>query len=97
MPTKSNLEKAVEEKAKSLNDAQREIVLSQFSVYKQNRTRIRQIHDRLMAIDAQPPATFEETRFRQSQRAALAYESNQLATANNEIADKLFAQLSDEE
>ena len=96
MATKSKLEQAVEQRAASLDDAQREIVLSQLSVYKHNRQRISDIKDRLVAIDAAGASTLEEGRFKQTQRASLAYEKNQLETANSQIASDLFGMMKEE-
>ena len=85
MATKSKLEQAVEKKASSLNDAQKELVLSQFSVYKRNKARIAEIED-VLRISSCTPST---------DRSNLATERNQLTIANNEIAAKLFQQLKD--
>ena len=90
MATKSKLEQAVEAHAASLNEAQSEIILSQLSVYKQNKARISEIRDMLDAVNAHPTATLEELRIKQSQRTTLSYELNQIATANSRIASDLF-------
>ena len=95
--TKTNLEQAVRKQADSFNDAQREIVLSQFAVYMQNKGRLAEIKSQLVMLGSKPPATLDEVKFVQSQRAALVYEQNQLSTANSRIASDLFNQLKEEE
>ena len=90
MATKSKLEQAVEKRAASLNEAQREIVLSQLSVYKQNSARLAKISDELVAVNARTTVTRDEVRMKQSDRASLAYEQNQLSIANSKIAFDLF-------
>ena len=97
MATKTNLEQAVRNQADNLNPAQREIVLSQFGIYKQNKARLVEIRTQLDIINAKPPATMEEVKFIQSQRASLVYEQNQLTTANCRIASDLFNQLKEAE
>ena len=87
MATKSKLEKAVEDRVSSLNEAQRELVLSQLSDFKRNKGRIAEIEDALVTSGRHPSA----------ERSMLATERAQLVTANNEIAAKLFNQLKDEE
>lgn len=94
--TKTNLELAVKKQADCMNDAQREIILSQFSIYKQNKDRLAEIKSQLVILGKKPPATLDEVRFIQSQRAALVYEQNQLATANSKIASDLFMQLKED-
>jgi len=96
MATKSKLEQAVDRRAATLGDAQRELVLSQFSVYKQNKQRLADLKDRMVAIDSFRTASLEEVRFKQAQRASFAYEKNQLETANSKIAADLFELLKEE-
>lgn len=96
MATKTNLEQAIRKQANNLNDAQREIVLSQFGVFKQNKERLSEIKSQLAMLGKKPPATLDEVKFIQSQRAALVYEQNQLTTANNQIASSLFEQLEED-
>ena len=91
--TKSKLEQAVERQAACLSDAQRELVMSQFSTYKRNRARMSQIEERMKALDAGRASGAEDARLRQSERASLSYEHGQLAATNNGIAAKLFVQL----
>lgn len=93
MATKSKLETAVEKHAGRLNDARRELVLSQFSVYKRNRARILQIEETLGLMDAQPVSGPDGARVHLAQRTALASERNGLVEANNAIASSLFSQL----
>ena len=90
MATKSRLEQAVEKKASELNDAQRELVMSQLSVYKKNAARLTKVEDEMCAVDSMVPTTRDELRKKQSQRSTLAYERNQLTTANSRIASDLF-------
>ena len=87
---KSKLEQAIERQSDGLNDAQRELVRSQFSVYKRNGTRMAAIKDQQTAADAMPAATLDEVRAKQAARSTLSYEYNQLATANSRIAADLF-------
>lgn len=94
MATKSKLEQAVDSRAENLNDAQREIVLSQFSIYKSNKQRINEIDSQMAMLEPHNAHSVNEVQFRQSQRTALAYERNQLATANSRIATELFTLLS---
>lgn len=96
MATKTNLEQAVRDRADSLSPAQREIVLSQFGIYKQNKARLSEIRCQLGIFNAKAPATYEEVKFLQTQRASLVYEQNQLATANSKIAADLFEQLKED-
>lgn len=93
MATKSKLEQAVERQASCLNDAQREIVLAQFSTYKRNKSRISQIEDAIAIADMQPSLMPEKAQVHLAHRASLVSERSQLVEANNEIAAKLFAQL----
>lgn len=97
MATKSKLEQAVEQQASNLNDAQRELVMSQFSAYKSNRSRIIQIEETLRLMDVQPVAGPDGTRIHLAQRMALSNERNQLVETNSTIASKLFSQLGDKE
>ena len=90
MATKSKLEQAVEKQIENLNDAQREIVKSQFAVFKKNRERLASIDAKLDAINARPASSVEEVRRKQSERSTLAYEHNQLSIANSKIAAELF-------
>ena len=94
--TKTNLELAVKKQADCMNDAQKEIILPQFSIYKQNKDRLAEIKSQLVILGKKPPVTLDEVRFVQSQRAALIYEQNQLATANSKIASDLFMQLKED-
>ena len=96
MATKSKLEQAVENRAADLNEAQRELVLSQFSTYKKNAARIAQISDELRAVNARGTVTRDEVRAKQADRASLAYEQNQLSTASSKIAADLFGFLKEE-
>lgn len=91
MPTKTKLEKAVEENASKLNGAQRELVMAQFADYKRNKTRIAQIEDTLRL--RQSSATSSSARA--AQRAELVNERAQLIDVNGRIAKRLFEQLSD--
>lgn len=90
MATKSKLEQAVERQAENLNDAQRELVMSQLSVYKKNLSRLSRIESELAAVNAVQPTTREEVRAKQAQRASLTYEHGQLTTSNSRIAAELF-------
>jgi hypothetical protein len=92
MATKSKLEQAVERQASSLNDAQRELTLSQFSDFKRNKSRIAQIEDVMRMMDANPAQDGDVAR-----RMQLASERAQLIEANNSLASNLFAQLGDKE
>ena len=94
MATKSKLEQAVEAQASNLNDAQREIVMSQFKLYKQNRARISEIGDELRASRRAAPV---ESKAQVARNMALVNEMSQLVNANNGIAANLFDQLSDKE
>lgn len=93
--TKTKLEQAIEERASTLNDAQRELVMSQFSTYKRNRARMAEIDSQLKILNSMHTATREEVRMKQAERSTLSYEHNQLATANSKIAAELFDQLGD--
>lgn len=81
--TKTKLERAVEERASELPDAQREIVLAQFAVYKANRLRIAEIDDALKLSGRDPGDA----------RSRLCTERSQLTMTNTEIMSKLFDQL----
>lgn len=96
MATKTNLEQAVRKRAANLNDAQREIVLSQFGIYKENKDRLSEIRSQLAMLGSKQPATLEDMKLVQSQRAALVYEQGQLSTANSNIAANLFRQLEED-
>ena len=87
---KSKLDRAVEEHVGNLNDAQRELVLSQFSIYKQNKARLSELKDRMSAADGARTSTLAELRAKQATRSSLACEYNQLATANSRLASDLF-------
>lgn len=95
MATKTKLEQAVDSRAEGLNDAQKELVLSQFSIYKQNKQRISRIDAQIALLDPSAAHSVNEVQVRQTQRSALAYERNQLATANSRIATELFGLLGD--
>lgn len=96
MATKTKLEQAIEKQAKNLDEAQYELVMSQFSTYKWNRERMKQIEGMFRLMDAIPAAKDpKELKAQIAQRKALSTERNQLATANNSIASKLFMQLKD--
>lgn len=96
MATKSKLEVAVEKQAKNLDDAQRELVLSQFSTYKWNKNRMQQIEGQLRLMDMRPPSDDPKiAKIELQRRKALTSERGQLTTANNSIASKLFMQLKD--
>ena len=90
MATKSKLEQAVEKQASNLNDAQRELVMSQFSVYKKNKARLAEIDSKLSIMGTKAISSVDELRFSQAQRSSLAYEKNQLETSNCQIASELF-------
>ena len=96
MATKSKLEQAVEQRAADLNDAQRELVMSQLSAYKTNAARLSQIKSQLDAVNAKGVTTREEVREKQAFRASLTYEQAQLSTANAKIAAELFVFLKEE-
>ena len=95
MATKTRLEKAVEQQVSKLNDAQKELALSQLGIYKQNSARIADIDAKLDAINATSAPTMDSFRYKQSQRTTLAYERSQLAMANSKIASDLFDFLED--
>lgn len=90
MATKSKLEQAVERQANNLNEAQKELVMSQFSVYKRNKARLAEIDATMAVMGSKAVSNVEELRFSQAQRSALAYEKNQLETSNSQIATELF-------
>ena len=87
---KSKLELAIERHVDVLNDAQRELVLSQFSIYKQNKARLADIKSEMDRADSRQATTLDEVRAKQTTRSTLSYEYNQLATANSRIASDLF-------
>lgn len=93
LATKSKLEQAVEKQASCLNNAQRHLVMSQFSDYKDNKARISEIDDRLGMMDVQILANPEQEKLKLAQRSNLISERSQLKEANASIAAKLFAQL----
>lgn len=93
MATKSKLERAVEERAKSLNDAQRELLLSQFKTYKENKARIGLLENRIGVLDVQNLANPEKEKLRLAERAALVSERSQLTEVNDGIAANLFNHL----
>ena len=96
MATKSKLEQAVETQAANLNDAQREIVRSQFREYKRNRARITEIDDELRSAQMRSKSGADPKAL-VARNMALANERTQLVTANNDIAAKLFDQLGSKE
>lgn len=96
MATKSKLEQAVEKKAASFDDAQREIALSQLSSFKQNKQRIADLKSQISVIDATKTNTVDEVRLKQSQRASIAFEKGQLEVANSKIAADLFNMMNGE-
>lgn len=85
MPTKTKLEKAIEDGVSSLNDAQRQLVLAQFSDWKRNKARIVEIEDMLKL---KKPGHDE-------QRCDLVNERAQLIDVNGRILARLSDQLSD--
>lgn len=93
MATKTKLEQAIEAQAGELEGAQRELVMSQFSTYKWNKERMRQIEGQLSLMEKQSPADAKEWKIHLARRKALTAERNQLSTANNSISSKLFMQL----
>ena len=94
--SKSKLDKAVADRADELDPAQRELVMSQFSEYKRNKTRIYDINEKLKVVDSTQTVTLEEVRLKQAERSALTYELNQLSVANSRISSDLFQQLGKE-
>ena len=93
MATKTKLEQAIEKQAAQLDDAQRELVMSQFSTYKWNKNRMTTIENMLKVIDMRPATDPKEFKMQMARRKALTVERNQLTTANNSISSKLFMQL----
>ena len=89
MATKSKLEQAVEAMMDSLNPAQRELVRSQLSEYRQNKARMARIDAQLVALEPRNAHSINEVRLQQAQRASLSYERSQLAIANSRIATEL--------
>lgn len=87
MPTKTKLEKAIEDGVSSLNDVQRQLVLAQFSDWKRNKARIVEIEDMLKL---RKPG-------RDEQRAELVAEKTQLMDVNGRILARLSSQLADSE
>jgi len=96
MATKSKLEQAVEKQASDLNEAQKELVKSQFSEFKRNKARIMQIDDILESPVAAQESDGDKAKLQIAKRMALTSERSQLVTTNNEIASTLFNQLRDE-
>ena len=86
---KSKLERAVEERASGLNDAQKELVMSQLSIYRKNLARLSKVESEIAAVNAVQAATREDVRLKQARRASLTYEHGQLTTANSRIAADL--------
>ena len=93
MATKTKLEQAVEKQADQLDEAQRELVLSQFDTYKWNKNRMRQIESELGLLESRVPMEPKEFKMYIARRKSLTVERNQLATSNNSISSKLFMQL----
>lgn len=93
MATKTKLEQAIEKQADQLDNAQKELVLSQFATYKWNKDRMRQIENMLALLDNRVPTEGKEFKMYIARRKSLTAERNQLATANNSISSKLFMQL----
>lgn len=94
--TKSKLERAVEDGASKMNDAQREIVMSQFRDYKRNKARISEIDGEISA-QVHFPAGSDAMKAQLARKMSLDNERALLVKANNEIAAKLFEQLADKE
>ena len=90
MASKTKLELAVEKHASNMNDAQKELVMSQLSTYRRNMARLSQIESELAALDAMPAVNREEVRYKQAQRMTISHEHSQLAMANSKIAAELF-------
>lgn len=86
MASKTKLELAVERHASALNDAQRELVMTQLSTYRRNLARLSQLESELAALDAKQAVDREGVRVKQAQRAVIASEHSQLAQANSRIA-----------
>lgn len=93
MATKSKLERAVERQAATLNDAQKELILSQFAIYKRSKARIADVENKIAVIDMQKSLVPEKAKMQLAQRASLVSERSLLVEGNNEIAAKLFEQL----
>ena len=93
MATKSKLRQAIEKQADELSDAQKELVLSQFSTYEWNKARMRQIEDIFRMMDLHPASDLKELKAETARRKALSSERTQLSNANNSISSKLFMQL----
>ena len=90
MATRSKLEQAVERQIGNLNEAQRELVRSQLSVYRRNDARLAHIEAEIRRVDSEVTPTRDGVREKQAKRASLSYEHNQLSTANSKIAADLF-------
>lgn len=93
MATKSKLERAVEERAKTLNDAQRGILLSQFNTYRENKAKIAELEGRIGMLDVQNLANPDKEKMRLAKRSSLVMEKVQLVEVNDKIAANLFKQL----
>ncbi len=93
MATKSKLERAVEKQAATLNEAQKELILAQFSIYKRGKAKIAEVENKIAVIDMQKSLVPEKAKMQLAQRASLVSERSLLVEANNEIAAKLFEQL----
>lgn len=87
---KTKLERAVENRVSSLNEAQREIVMAQLAVYRRNGALLSQVESELNMVSSKPTTTMDELRAKQATRAALSHEINQISTANSQIAAELF-------
>ena len=97
MGRKTKLEQAVEARAAGMNDAQRELVLSQLRDFRRNRARISKIDDTLAAMDRQPVAGPDGARVHLAQRTALVAERGKLAEDNTAIRARLYEQMGDGE
>jgi predicted nuclease with TOPRIM domain len=94
--TRSKLEQAVTGRASQLNDAQREIIASQFFEYKNNKERLLDVREQLRAVNGRQTPTLDELRRKQGDRSALVYEQAQLSMANSRIASDLFRLLGED-
>lgn len=92
---KTKLEQAVEAQASGMNDAQREIVMSQLRDLRRNGARITKIDDALRAMDMQPASDADAARVSLAQRTALVAERGKLAEANDAIKNSLFGKMGD--
>ena len=91
VPTKTKLEKAIEDGVSSLNDVQKQLVLAQFSDWKRNKARIVEIEDMLRLGKSSATTTSS----RNAQRAEMVAERAQLIDVNGRILARLTDQLSD--